>query len=111
MSLLSELKDILDALNVPVETGVFSDPAPDRYVVLTPLTDTYELFADNRPQQSVDEVRIVLFDKDNYRQIKKQIEDELLARDITVTERRYVTFDSETGYHQYAIDVAQNYSL
>ena len=63
MSLLSETKTIIEALGMPVETGKFSDPAPDRYVVLTPLTDMYELFTDNRPQQTVEEVRIVLFDK------------------------------------------------
>ena len=111
MSLLSETKTIIETLGVPVETGKFRDPAPDRYVVLTPLTDMYELFTDNRPQQTVEEVRIVLFDKGNYRQIKKQIEDAILASDITITDRTYVTYDSETGYHQYAIDVAQNYSL
>ena len=32
----------------PVETGVFSDAAPDTYLVLTPLSDTFDLHADNR---------------------------------------------------------------
>ena len=66
MSLLSELTSLLDGLNVPVETGVFSDPAPDRYAVLTPIVDTYDLFSDNAPGLDVEEVRISLFDKGNY---------------------------------------------
>ena len=51
MSLLSELKTIIESLGVPVETGIFSDTPPDRYAVLTPLSDTYELFSDNRPDR------------------------------------------------------------
>ena len=40
MSLLSELNDILAPL-ITIETGVFSDSPPDRYLVITPLADTY----------------------------------------------------------------------
>ena len=111
MSLLSEIKTIMETLNIPMETGGYTDPAPDRYVVLTPLADTYELFSDNHPQQNVEEVRIVLFDKGNYLAVKKQIEDACIARDVTITDRTYVGYDSEVGYHQYAIDVAQHYLL
>lgn len=49
MSLLSELKIVIEAVGLPVETGVFSDESPDEYVVVTPLADTYELHADNLP--------------------------------------------------------------
>lgn len=111
MGLLSEVKTIIETLELPVETGGYSDPAPDRYVVLTPLADVYELYSDNLPQQNVEEVRIVLFDKSNYLAAKKQIEDACLVSDITITDRRYVGYDNEVGYHQYAIDVAKNYSI
>ena len=37
MSLLSELNNIAESCGVPVETGIFSDVAPDTYLVLTPL--------------------------------------------------------------------------
>ena len=43
MSLLSELNTIISPL-VPLETGVFSDPAPDKYAVITPMVDTFELW-------------------------------------------------------------------
>ena len=111
MSLLSEINTIIETLEIPVETGGFGNPAPDRYVVLTPLADVYELFSDNLPRQNVEEVRIILFDKGNYLVEKKQIEDACLISDITITDRRYVGYDSEVGYHQYAIDVAKNYSI
>ena len=53
MSLLSELNAIAESCGVPVETGVFSDAAPDTYLVLTPLSDTFDLHADNRPSVDV----------------------------------------------------------
>ena len=34
-----------------------------------------------------------------------------LAADLTITERRYVGHDDDTGYHNYAIDVAHYYEM
>jgi hypothetical protein len=111
MSLLSELVTILDGLSIPVETGVFSKQPPNRYAVLTPILDSFELFADNKPEQDVEEVRISLYDKGNYQSAKRRIEAALLSADITITDRRYVSREDNTGYHHYAIDVAKNYQF
>ena len=111
MSLLSELTTLLDGTGVPVETGVFSGRAPDRYAVLTPVADVYDLFSDNGPGQDIEEVRISLFDKGNYLAVKKRLETALLSAEITITERRYIGRDDNTGYHHYAIDVAKNYEI
>lgn len=111
MSLLTELNSLLDGLLIPVETGVFSGVAPDEYVVITPLLDTYELHADNRPEYETQEARLSLFTKGNYTQRKRQIEGQLLTAEITVTERRYIGHERDTGYHHYAIDVAKHYEL
>ena len=106
MSLLAQLNTILGGLNLPVETGVFSGIPPDEYAVLTPMTDDFALFGDNKPLIDVSEVRLSLFSKNNYRQRVKEITSALLAADITITERRYVGYDAETAYFNYAIDVA-----
>ena len=111
MSLLSELVTILDGLSIPVETGVFSKQPPNRYAVLTHILDSFELFADNKPEQDVEEVRISLYDKGNYQSAKRRIEAALLSADITITDRRYVSREDNTGYHHYAIDVAKNYQF
>ena len=34
-----------------------------------------------------------------------------LHADFYITDRRYIGFETETGYHHYAIDVAQIYEL
>ena len=48
MSILEKLNTLIDELNIPVETGVFTGNIPPAYVVLTPLNDNYELFGDNK---------------------------------------------------------------
>jgi len=111
MSLLSELTLLFDSLSIPVETGVFSDTAPDQYAVLTPLADIFDLFADNLPGSDIQEVRISLFDKGNYLSTKNAIVHALLSADITITDRRYIGHEDDTGYHHYAIDIAKSYEL
>lgn len=109
MSLLSELNTIAESCGVPVETGIFSDAVPDTYLVLTPLSDTFDLHADNRPDIDTQEVRLSLFCRENYMKIKNTLIRALLAADMTITDRRYIGFETDTGYHHYAIDVAKSY--
>lgn len=109
MSLLSEVKQVVEQCDIPVETGVFSDVPPDTYAVLTPLSDSFDIHADNKPGVDVQEVRLSLFSKKNYLKTKNTIVHALLASDITITSRRYIGHEDDTGYHHYAIDVAKSY--
>jgi len=111
MSILSELNTLFEAANIPVETGVFSGVPPDEYMVLTPLTDTFAVYGDNRPLADINEVRISLFSKNNYLQRKNQLVRMLLQADFVITDRRYIGHEDDTGYHHYAIDVAKYYEL
>lgn len=111
MSVLSDLKDTLTPLNIPLETGVFSDKAPDKYLVIVPLSDTFAVHADNLPGYDVQEARLSLFCKGSYTADKNQIIRSLLASDFTVTGRLYNGFDTETGYHHYVVDVAKHYEM
>lgn len=111
MSLLSELKDLATEYGLPVETGVFSGAAPEEYLVLTPLNDTFDLFRDNAPGIDVQEVRLSLFTKGSYTEVKNALVRLLLAADMTITDRRYIGHEDDTGYHNYAIDVAKTYEM
>lgn len=111
MSILSELKTLFTALQIPMETINFTAEIPDDYVVLTPLVDTSELFADNTPIYEAQEVRISLFTKNNYMKLKYRILHSLISQDFFITDKRYIGFENETGYHHYAIDVAKYYEL
>ena len=109
MSLLAEVKVIIETSKIPVETGVFSDAPPDTYAVLTPLADSFDIHADNKPGVDVQEVRLSLFCKENYLKIKNRLVKAMLNADITITNRRYIGHEDDTGYHHYAIDVAKSY--
>jgi len=111
MSILEELNAILDSIGIPVETGVFSDKPPLYYVVLTPLSDDFDVFGDNKPTVETCEVRLSLFNHGNYIERKNSIVQKLLDNDFTITGRTYVGFEPENGYHNYAIDVAKNYEI
>lgn len=111
MTILEELNDLLSNLGIPVETGEFSDSAPDTYSVLTPLTDRFEVYGDNLPLIDVNEVRISLFTKGNYLETKRQITKALLQANFTITDRLFVGFEKDTRYFHLAIDVAKHYEM
>ena len=108
MSVLAELNDILSPV-LPVETGVFSGVPPDEYLVITPMTDSFALFGDNMPLAEVSEARISLFSKGNYNKRKNQITAALLGAAFTITDRRYIGHEDDTGYHHYVVDAAKEY--
>lgn len=110
MSILQVLCTLLSPI-LPVETGVFSGAAPDAYIILTPMADSFDLFGDNVPLIDVSEVRISLFSKGNYLGWKRQITQALLGAGFTITDRRYIGHEDDTGYHHYAIDTAQLYEM
>ncbi|HEX3017447.1 MAG TPA: hypothetical protein VHP31_06295 [Caproicibacter sp.] len=111
MSILEELNTLLTGMEVSVETGVFSGVPPDEYLVITPLADTFDGYADDLPQQEIQEVRLSLFSKGSYTARKNQIVRSLLENNFTVTDRRYIGHEDDTGYHHYAIDVAKEYEM
>lgn len=111
MTILEELNDLFSNLSIPVETGEFSDSAPDTYSVLTPLTDRFEIYGDNLPLIDVNEVRISLFTKGNYLETKRQLTQALFQADFTITDRLFVGFEKDTKYFHLAIDVAKHYEM
>lgn len=111
MNILTELNRLLNPWSLPVETGVFSGKAPDAYLVLTPLSDSFLLHADNRPQYETQEVRISLFSKGNYLRHKDALVRMLLAAEFTLTSRLYIGYEKDTGYHHYTIDVEKVYLI
>ena len=109
MTLLEELVSLVTESRIPVETGIFSGEAPDTYAVLTPLSDRFALNADDCPGVDVQEVRISLFSRDNPRQIRNRLIRALLRSGITITNRTYIEYETDTLYHHYEIDTAKLY--
>ena len=111
MSFLSEIKSVVTACGLPVETGVFKGKVPIAYVVVVPMGDSLKLHADNLPGFEVEEARLSLFVKGNYTTHKKKLMKELLSRDFTITDGRYIGHENDTDFHHYALDVAKHYEM
>lgn len=73
MSILSDIQSALEPLKIPMETGVFKDDAPDKYIVVVPISDTFDLHADNSPGCDIQEARISLYTKGSYTKEKTQL--------------------------------------
>ena len=110
-TLLEQLSMIADKLGLPFEVGLYTTtPVPQTYLVATPLTDIFDVFADNQPSIEVEEVRLALFTKSNYLDLRNLITRALLDAELTITGRSYVGFEADTGFHHYAIDVATHHT-
>ena len=111
MSILSDVQRVLAPLDIPIETGVFTDKAPDKYIVVVPLSDTFAVNADNAPTYDVQEARLSLYTKGSYTKAKNALVRALLTADITITGRQYIGYETETGYHHYNVDIANHYEM
>ena len=105
--LLENLSHIAKQLGLAYAVSCYTaSPAPDTYLVFTPLADSFEIFADGAPGIEVEEVRIALFTKTNYLGLRNQLTRALIDAGLTVTARRYIGYEADTGFHHYSIDVS-----
>ena len=110
--LLEQVTQIASQLGLPIAVGLYTyTPAPDTYLVATPLADTFDVFADNTPGAEIEEVRLSLFATGNYLPARDRLTHALISAGLTVTARRYVGYEADTGYHHYAIDIATHHQF
>ena len=74
-------------------------------------TDVPRIYADNAPHMDVCSVRISLFSKGNYLYIKDLLVDALLTAGFTISLRRYIGREDDSGYHHYVVDVEKEYII
>jgi hypothetical protein len=109
VNILEDLTSLLQQVDIPIETGSFGNKPPNKYLVLTPVYEDFDLHGDNIPIIDVHWARISLFDKGNYITSKEIITELLLSNDFHIQERTYVEYEPDTKYHHYAIDVQKYY--
>lgn len=111
MSILADIQITLAEVGIPIETGVFTDKAPTQYIVVVPMTDTFALHADNTPTGETQEARISIYTQGSYTAAKNAVVKALLRDDFTITDRQYIGYETDTGYHHYNVDVAKYYEM
>lgn len=105
--LLELLTGLCKKLNLPSATGTFNKaPAPETFVVFTPIADVFDMYAANQPGVDIEHVRLSLFTSGNYLHLRDALTRALRREDIMVEARTYVGYEVESGYHHYAIDCA-----
>lgn len=104
--LLTQLTHIAQRLGIPSAVGVFpQSPAPDTFVVFTPLSEVFEFHADNTPQVDTSEVRLSFYTTHNYLKLAERLTQAVLDAGLIVSARRYVGFGADTCYHHWALDI------
>lgn len=110
-SILKDIGQVLESLGIPIETGVFSEKALDEYLVLTPMSDIFDNYADDLPRAEQQEDRLSLFSKGNYQARKNEVVRVLIGAGFIIRDRRYLGYEEDTGFHHFAIDVAKLYEV
>jgi hypothetical protein len=110
-SILKDISEVLEPLGIPIETGLFSEKPPDEYIVLIPMSDIFDHYADDLPRAELQEVRLSLFSKGNYQTRKNEVVSILLGADFTITDRRYIGYEEDTGFHHFVVEAAKVYDL
>lgn len=108
MSLNERVINALAPLNVSVT--VIENPTDsgkrDKFIVIIPTSDNFELYADDKPLATVETAELALYCKGNYLGFRDKVTELLITADITITNRRYLEFEQDTDYHHYIIEVA-----
>lgn len=106
MSVISNIKEIIESAGLPAERGVFTrKKKPEAYCTFLRLNKGAAICADDQAIQEQELYRITLFHKGNFETalnnlIKKFRENEAYINDIGAE-----SFESETGYWLVPIDV------
>ena len=84
---------------------------PDSFLVINPQYEEFALHADDKPDFWKSTVELALFTKGNYLPLRDKLTRLLVKAEITITERRYIEMETDTGYHHYifGLESIQNY--
>ncbi len=108
MTLNERVINALSPLNVPVTVmeNLTDDGVCGKFIVIIPTSDNFGLHADDKPLACAEEAELALYCKGNYLAFRDMATELLIAADITVTGRRYLELEKDTGFHHYIIEVA-----
>ena len=105
MSINELVINTLKPLNIPI-TAIQNSIKNDKYIVLIPLYETFDVYADNKPTIEIQEVQLAIYCKGNYLALKKQITTLLIDAGFIITNSKYIEYEEDTKLHHYVIDTA-----
>lgn len=114
MSLLTELKTLLDGSEIRFSTGYFDTSCKNRlkdsddYIAVIPQ-ETAVIYGDDNPTDEVQNARIVIYTQGSWTELQSALFNELIAGGFYVTSMEYGGYDETDHRHAYNIDVAKIY--
>ncbi|NMB96339.1 MAG: hypothetical protein GYA02_06985 [Clostridiaceae bacterium] len=109
MSINEHIINTLKRLDICVNVNEIIDKNSESYIIIIPLYDGLDVFADNKPSIEVSEVELAVYSKRNYLILVKDISTLLIDAGFTITNRRYIEYEKDTKLHHYIIDVAMEF--
>ena len=109
MSINELIINTLKPLNISITAIQNSIKDLDKYIILIPLYDGFDVYADNKPTIEIQEVQLAIYCKGNYLALKKQITMLLIDAGFIITNRKYIEYEEDTKLHHYIIDVAMEF--
>lgn len=110
MNILTELTEVFNGFDIPFQMGYFGDEPPDKYVVMLPTEDVFDVFSDNLPTIDRQRATLVICNKENPYELRDKIVNELLRRNFSILSRKYEGFGVDTGHHVMAVDIEGCYN-
>ncbi len=106
MTISQKIIKALASLNIPITLVENQVRTASEYIVLIPISDTFPVYANNRPLAEINEMELAVYIKGNYLDLIDKILKLLITAEFAITDRRYVEYEATTKFHHYAIDVA-----
>jgi hypothetical protein len=110
-NILTEITDVLNKLDVPMQTGTFDDVTVDEFVVFIPIEDSFDAFADNIPTVDKQTARICVCSMNNPYELRDKIVKILLNRNFSILSRKSGGFDNVTKHHVMLVEVEGYYPI
>lgn len=116
MSLLTELKTLLDNSEIQFSTGYFDTSCKNRlkdsndYIAVIPQ-ETTVIYGDDSPTDEVQNARIVIYTPGSWTELQLKLCRKLIRGGFYVTSMEYGGYDETDHRHAYNIDVAKIYKI
>lgn len=116
MSLLTELKTLMDNSKIRFSTGYFDTSCKNRlkdsndYIAVIPQ-ESNVLYGDDSPTDEMQNARIVIYTPGSWTELQLKLFSELIRGGFYVTSMEYGGYDETDHRHAYNIDVAKVYEI
>jgi len=92
--------------SIPIAVGMYeTEPYPDKFIVITPLWDSYDDISDDAPLTETQRADVNLYCRGDYTITRDAIK--VLLSGFILLDRRYIGYEKDTKHHHYVFTIAK----